>query len=319
VSMTPGRMFYGEKRPGAPTFNFDFAANNLIKVSSTYYAVGQNFGGFFDTNTIRIASTSDLTGTWTDGGTILQRSDVSWLSAGNGVYGAHIIENGGTFYLFFSTGDASPITVGKIGVATATTVTGPYTDSGAAILDVGGGGAWDSRRVGEPSVVLSGGTWYMAYMGETSAATFEESEKIGIASASSPTGTWTKYGSNPIIGFGTAGTWDGALCADPHMWLEDGWWWIMYAGGADSTPTSGAYQGLAYASTPLGSWTKHEGNPIMRTGLPCDGFDRIWVFRGGVFSENGIRHGVFTGYNGSVMRSSYFRLWDWPQHIRRPT
>jgi hypothetical protein len=249
-----------------------------------------------------------VTGTWTDQGQILQRSDVSWLSAGNGIYAPHLVKSGSTFYLFFSTGDASPITVGKIGVATATTITGPYTDSGAAILDVGGGGAWDSRRVGEPAVWIDGSTWVMAYMGETSGATFEESEKIGIATASSATGPWTKASGNPKIDFGTSGEWDDSLVADPDIWLENGYWWIMYAGATDSTPSTAAYQGLAYTTDPTSTWTRYVGNPIMRTGGTIAA-DTSWVFRGGVYVDvSGGVEGVYAGYDGSTNRGNGFWL-----------
>jgi hypothetical protein len=308
-ALFPSSTITSTKDSGNPTFNFEAIPENINKVGSTYYAVYQNGAG----SQVNLATATDRDGPWTAYGSnpIFEFSDVSWApGTANILYAPEIVEQGGTFYLFYSVCNATTGADGQIGVATATAITGPYTDHGSAILTEGAASTWDSLRVGEPSVIYHDGRWVMAYMGEDEDVTFGTSEKVGIATASSPTGTWTKVAGNPLIGFGTSGEWDDALVADPFIFFENGYYWIMYAGAGDSGPATSASQGLAYALDPTGTWTRHASNPILDPGAST-AWDDVWAFRGCIWIEDGLLSGIYAGYPGGALtttKGGNFRL-----------
>jgi len=293
------------KNGSNPTFNFDSVPENVVLVGSTYWCVYQGdwAGGNWD---VRLASSSDPAGPWTEYGSnpILTRTTSGWENVGTSpkMYAPEIMEHEGTFYLYYGACDASDGSDGKIGVATASAITGPYTKYGSnPILSTGTAGAWDSLRVGEPSVVYFGGQFVMAYMGEDTDATYQASEKVGIATASDPLGPWTKASGNPLVDFGTSGQWDDALIADPCLFVVGSTLWMMYAGGLDSVPTTNARQGLAYATDPTGSWTRHPSNPILPLGSGGS-WEDVWVFRGGIIFVDGAYHLIYAGYDGANMK-----------------
>lgn len=293
-----------------PTFNFDAIPESIVKVDSTYYCVFQTWATSPDH--VNLASASDRDGPWTDLGQIYSLSDFSWEGATvDDMYAPYLMEDAGTFYLFYSVYHAADGTLGSIGYATATVVTGPYTDHGSAILSPGGSGAWDERRVGEPAVIHHDGRWIMAYMGESMTGSFGASEKVGIATASSPGGTWTKASGNPLITFGSGGEWDDTLIADPHLFFEHGFYWIMYSGGG-STIGDGTRPwslGLAYALDPTGTWTKHADNPILSNGAGGTWEEKA-AWRGSLYREDGLYSGVYGGLNNalSAAKGGNFRL-----------
>jgi len=69
---------------------------------------------------------------------------------------------------------------------------------GNPVLSPGGGGSWDAGDVGEPCVLKVGSTYYMYYAG-SAAEVGGYNNEIGLATAPSPEGPWTKYGSNPVL------------------------------------------------------------------------------------------------------------------------
>ena len=77
------------------------------------------------------------------------------------------------------------------------------------------------------------------------------------------TGTWTKYGSNPVIGFGGGGAFDEDGAEFPVVLYEPTdtgreWkmWYAAYPAGATPGDPTGMTTGYAYSSDGL-SWTKH--------------------------------------------------------------
>lgn len=306
TGLLPTATISGVKDASNPTFNFACLPESITKVGATYYAA---YITTTEASEVRLATASDRDGPWTDAGAIFAFTSIPWRASTVGLYAPFIMEDAGTFYLFYSLIVAAGATdaTNAIGVATASAITGTYTDSGSAILAPGAGAAWDSRRVGECDVINQGGTWVMAYMGETSAATLSTSEKVGIATAASPTGPWTKAAGNPLIDFGTSGQWDDALIADPNLIYINGYYWIMYAGGIDSNPTTRAEQGLAYAATPTGPFTRYAGNPILTVGSGGT-WDDVWVFRGALIYEDGSWSGIYCGYDGANFKGGNFLL-----------
>lgn len=294
------------KASGNPTFNFEAIPETVTKVGDTYYAAYMNAAQ----SQVNLATSTDRDGPWTQyaGNPVYQFSDVTWAPAGaDAIYAPEIYEHDGTFYLSYSIYDKDDGSDGRIGIATSTDITGPYTDSGSARLSVGTAGAWDSLRVGEPSLLYHDGTWYMAYMGEDTDAGFGDSEKCGIATASDPLGSWTKAAGNPLIDWGTSGQWDDALTADPYLFFENGYFWCWYTGG-EPTPWKA---GLAYSLSPTTSWTKHANNPLLTPGASGQ-WDDEGSWRGSIYVEGGLLSGIYGGIPtaGSItgVKGGNFRL-----------
>lgn len=268
-----------------PTFNFNSLVENALLVAGTYYAPYTASGG------IKLATASSIAGPWAAGTTVITATAPSWT-----LYAPHLMLDSGTFYIFYSVEPAG----GTPGIycATASVVTGPYTkypsDASPAVqVAPGASGAWDDFNVSECSILKSGSTYYMAYMGDRSPE--GSAERVGIASATTLTGTWSKSSANPIISVGAAGQWDDYGTADPFIFYVNGRWWIWYTGLPGPTSTSQPWAaGFAYASDPVaGPWTKFTGNPVI-TGSGS-GFDQQGAFRGSIYIDGSTYHLLYTG------------------------
>ncbi|KXB08826.1 hypothetical protein AKJ59_00410 [candidate division MSBL1 archaeon SCGC-AAA385M02] len=160
-----------------------------------------------------------------------------------------ILLDSGTYYVYVS------IVGTSIGYAS-----GSYPldiEYQGSLLSAGSAGEWDEGGVFGPCVVESGGTYYMFYTGEDSAGDWA----IGVATANSPTGTFTKSGSNPILTATKA--YENDSVNDPHV-IQIGGTWYMYYGG-NNPPTTGTRNiCIATASSFPTSWTKQDSiNPII--------------------------------------------------------
>ncbi len=187
-------------------------------------------------NTVNMSSASSPLGPWTDLGTILPLGPAGSWDA-NTVYAPHLIQNNGTWFLYYTGGTDIYGDNNALGVATAASVTGPYTRySGNPLLSASRlPGDWEQSRDAEPYVYYSTiiNKWVMLYMGDAGADAVNI-ERVGYAVANSPTGPWTKFAGNPIIDFSPAPAWDAATVADPFCVELDGTAYIFYTGGATS-------------------------------------------------------------------------------------
>jgi len=84
--------------------------------------------------------------------------------------------------------------------------------------------------------------------------------RLGVATAPSPLGPWTKYEDNPILDLGSEESWEARHVACASVVKEEGNRYYMWYSGCDGGVWS---IGLAMASSPLGPWKKYEGNPIL--------------------------------------------------------
>jgi hypothetical protein len=91
------------------------------------------------------------------------------------------------------------------------------------------------------------------------------SEWIGrIGYATSPNGVaWTKYGSNPVLGVGAAGSWEDDVVRVPTVIKEGGTYHMWYTGYDGMT----ARIGHATSSDGI-NWTKDPANPVLDVGTP---------------------------------------------------
>ncbi|GAA3341706.1 hypothetical protein GCM10020358_34090 [Amorphoplanes nipponensis] len=111
------------RTPVLPGLNAD---PNIVRFGDTYYiyATTDGIAGWGST-TFKVWSSTDLA-TWTEHGTILDLADVSW--AHTNAWAPAIASADGKYYFYFCA-------AGNIGVATADSPLGPFTDSGAPLID----------------------------------------------------------------------------------------------------------------------------------------------------------------------------------------
>ena len=166
---------------------------------------------------------------------------------------AVLVESANNYKMYFTT---HPGTDGAQ-IYLATTTDGGQTwtcaNSSNPVLQVGGSGAWDEKRVIAPTVIKDGSTYKMWYTGRSAAASYG----IGYATSSDGT-TWTKDAGNPVL-TGDSGAWDSAIVREPsvvmvgstlHMWYSGTAVWPYFEIG-HATSTDGVV------------WTKDTANPVL--------------------------------------------------------
>lgn len=176
------------------------------------------------------------------------------------VCGPRIFHENGVYYLYFNGGQGNSYEAApsSIGVATSTNLTTWTESTSDPILTPGASGAWDAKQLFRPFVFAWQGTDYLFY----NAANASGEEQIGYATASRPTGPWTKYASNPVFSPSGSG-WESLHVFDPEIFRFDGTWAMLYSG-------LGTGQGVGWAfSSNLNTWTESPLNPLFvewRTG-----------------------------------------------------
>jgi hypothetical protein len=137
------------------------------------------------------------------------------------------------------------------------------------ILTTGPKGSWDESMIEQAGVFEDAGTYYLYYHGAPvdHAKWGAGGYRIGLATASDPLGPWKKYGNNPVVNVGPAGSWDDFHVACATIMREaPGKYYMWYCGKKKekfSRPYGNYSIGLATASTPTGPWKKYELNPLL--------------------------------------------------------
>jgi hypothetical protein len=213
-----------------PTMYYD---KNMIRV---YYAGYTNaiLGGGLNKGCI-IGAFGTSWDSITKYGPVISPTPGSWDSRNIGGGRIFSFDESGTnyFYYFGSTNTVFEVGRQELGVAYTTDGTNFTKYSGNPILSPSASG-WDAGSIqGGVHVIKWNGLFYMFYGGKNGAPEF-----IGMATASSPLGPWTKYSGNPVL------TNAALIVAEPNVFrLEDQTGWGMITG-----------QGAAY-STNLTNWT----------------------------------------------------------------
>jgi predicted GH43/DUF377 family glycosyl hydrolase len=168
------------------------------------------------------------------------------------VCGPRIFYENGVYYLYYVGGQGASYEAApsSIGVATSTNLTTWAKSASNPILTPGATGAWDATQLFRPYVFNWNGTYYLFYNASNGSI-----EQIGYATASSPTGPWTKYSADPV--FSPTGTgWESNHVFDPEIFRFAGTWAMLYSG-------YGTGQGVGWAFSPdLNTWTRSPLNPL---------------------------------------------------------
>lgn len=135
----------------------------------------------------------------------------------------------------------------------------------------GGAGEWDERCIEAGDIFkdyhVGRETYYLYYHGvPADEARFpRRGYRIGVATAIEPTGPFRKAEQNPLLDLGPEGAWDDRHVACPCILkLATDRYVMWYSGSGVAEAQRGWHVGLAMASHPLGPWSKHPGNPILR-------------------------------------------------------
>lgn len=180
---------------------------------------------------------------------------------------AGVFEELGTYYLYYH-GMSREGEGYQVGVATAKNPLGPFKKIGdAPQIPRGEPGTWDDAHTFCGKVVklsyvdVNTKTKYYMIYGAKDAKTQESDPfvcHVGIATADSPLGPWTKSPNNPILkDFG----YPGGVVEWRGKWYMYNAFPISSTGGRDYSPMA-----VATADKLEGPWTKYEGNPILDKG-----------------------------------------------------
>ncbi len=185
----------------------------------------------------------------------------------------HIMESGGTWYIFFD--DLSAPSPGQpISFVSSTTgIDGTYS-ARTAVLPAGAEGSWEDFRVSEPYVFFNtnNNLWYIVYMGDAG----DDEEQVGYATSTDLTGQtvpYTKYTGNPILANGDS--YDHGIIADPWVYESQG---VYYIGNTVSPQHVSPWQTAVATTT---NWTDFTKRGIILP-LAESGDDAMNSFRGAV-------------------------------------
>lgn len=180
----------------------------------------------------------------------------------------------------------------RIGVATSKHPMGPWTKSGdKPLLDLGPPGSWDDIHVACPVILREApDKFLMWYCGMGS----KEPKKwsIGLATASTPLGPWTKVSTNPVIdGFGYVSS----------VIKHKGKYLLYSEHPIGSTATDYGPMSLALADSPEGPWTPWNGNPVLPAGEK-GAWDDAGYSEAKVLYRDGVFHMFYGGAKEFVPR-----------------
>jgi hypothetical protein len=148
---------------------------------------------------------------------------------------------------------------------------------------------WDYTSALTPNILFHEGTYYLYYTGTPldweDIYIAEGIKAIGVATASSPYGPWTKYAGNPVLRTSSvdSGKFDNYLIDDACMAVRDGNIWLYYKGRYRGSSATDTQMGVAVASDPLGPFIKqNDGDPVQEGGHEV----QIWADRyQGIYSQ----------------------------------
>lgn len=174
------------------------------------------------------------------------------------------------------------------------------TPGSGAVISPGSSGQWDDGYVKDPCLMWDGSQFVCYYAG------FDGAQfRIGRATASAVDGTWTKDGSNPVIGFGAGGSYDEAGAEFPVVLYEPAgsppWkmWYLAYPAGTSSSDPATT---VGYADSTDGvTWTKR--GTVVPKGTGGSWYD-YGVYPGAAIKVGSTYYVFVTGFTSNLLASS---------------
>ena len=293
--MTPANSLKFVKNPSKPIL-LGHTEPDVIRVGDEFYMYYRNDATAEPS--INVMSSNDGL-KWVELGSILSNSSSGWDSAE--IIAPSVYFDGNTYYLYYEATDAKAPGKRGIGVATATSPTGPFTKYfGNPILSPTlqweGTSSSSFGIVGTPVITkASNDTFYLFYHGFSDGA-----DKVGVAYGNTPLGPWTKEANNPILGLGAPGSWDDTKVAPSSVYFDGGSkLMVFYEGSNDKqepainwrigiatgtiNPADGRIKSLTRQGAPainLGSPGSWDDTTIQLPSVIQAG-DELWVYYSG--------------------------------------
>ncbi|HYI98958.1 MAG TPA: family 43 glycosylhydrolase [Thermoleophilaceae bacterium] len=234
----------------SPVVRGDWPDPDVTLIDGNLYAVATS-GGWAPT--FRILRSTDLRG-WTIAGSVFRRAP-GW--AKDSFWAPELAQlPAGGYALFYS---AFPRkrpgrTWYCLGVATAPAPLGPWRDLGKPLRCT-------RRGTIDPTPVVDGAALHLVYKEDGNA--FRRPTPILIQQLRAD-GRALLGEPRELIRNRTA--WEGAVVEAPELVQRDGVWHMLYSGNLCCSPRCEYAVGAARAPQLTGPWTRHPGNPILRSG-----------------------------------------------------
>lgn len=132
----------------------------------------------------------------------------------------------GKYCLFYMGNSNGKTNTKRIGLATATSLEGPWTRTDKPILEPGPEGAWDDHCTTNPSLIKNprNGQYWLYYKSwntkayETETGPIRGNRKYGLAIADKLEGPYIKHNTNPLVDFSGRG--NNTQLEDAYVWFE---------------------------------------------------------------------------------------------------
>ena len=183
-----------------------------------------------------------------------------------------IIKVGDTWHVWYSSPEGFKGGPSTIWHATSTDSGVNWTEEGMAVPR--GNGTWDADSAFTPNILLHDNVYYLYYTGvgpnywTTSGYHEDQKFRIGVASADSPYGPWTKHSANPILEPSSDLTkFDSFRTDDSALMVRDGKIWLYHKGRQWGQLPTGTKMGVLVADHPLGPFVRqNDGDPVQLGG-----------------------------------------------------
>jgi predicted GH43/DUF377 family glycosyl hydrolase len=148
--------------------------------------------------------------------------DDTWISA------PFVLYNGSEYHMWY-TGDGGQGTYTQMGHATSPDGISWTRDPHNPVLSCTNSAGWDYDRAGFAQVIYDGTTYHMWYSGGETYAW-----RIGYATSEDGS-AWTKSKHNPVLSFGSAGSWEESMVASCVVMKSGEKYLMWYSGGSTVT------------------------------------------------------------------------------------
>lgn len=229
----------------------------LYCTSDALTATEKNADGSLVQHVVPTYRSTDLTHWTYTGDAFTATTKPAWVGAANGIWAPDVVYRDGRYFMYYAASD-TPGTGGAatgggsaVGLATSTSPTGPWTDSGGPVVAPqeaanGTGERWEF----DPEVVSWHGTSYVyfgSYFGGVNARQLTADGTRSIPSTEKPIAIDNRY----------EGT---------YLMQHDGWWYFMgSATNCCAAGLTGYGVFVARSKSPLGPFVDQDGVSILAT------------------------------------------------------
>jgi hypothetical protein len=140
-------------------------------------------------------------------------------------------------------------------------------------LPKGAEGAFDEHAVFTPTILRSGGRFYLFYTAVPEPFTNDQGgpggtrTAIGVATSECPQGPWERFAGNPVLcPDNDPRRFDSMRVDDTCLLVRDERYWMFYKGRQANRTPGQTKMGLAVADSPTGPYEKHAANPVLDSG-----------------------------------------------------